>query len=105
MDVIEPGKARVQHLESLFERRSLGGDSAAFRPRRMRVPPRQFHGLKRLGVFTRQPDVARELEYLDQMILTDRIETNPDVMLGKPVIRGTRIPVELITSETDRRRF
>jgi uncharacterized protein (DUF433 family) len=29
-------------------------------------------------------------------ILTDRIEINPDVMLGKPVIRGTRIPVELI---------
>ena len=26
----------------------------------------------------------------------DRIETNPNVMLGKPVIRGTRIPVELI---------
>jgi uncharacterized protein (DUF433 family) len=26
----------------------------------------------------------------------DRIETNPDVMLGKPVIRGTRISVELI---------
>jgi uncharacterized protein (DUF433 family) len=26
---------------------------------------------------------------------TDRIEINPDVMLGKPVIRGTRIPVEL----------
>ena len=25
-----------------------------------------------------------------------RIETSPDVMLGKPVIRGTRIPVELI---------
>ena len=25
-----------------------------------------------------------------------RIEVNPDVMLGKPVIRGTRIPVELI---------
>ncbi len=30
------------------------------------------------------------------MTLTDRIELNPDVMLGKPVIRGTRIPVELI---------
>jgi uncharacterized protein (DUF433 family) len=28
--------------------------------------------------------------------LVDRIEINPDVMLGKPVIRGTRIPVELI---------
>lgn len=26
----------------------------------------------------------------------DRIEVDPDVMLGKPVIRGTRIPVELI---------
>lgn len=30
------------------------------------------------------------------MTLTDRIEVNPRVMLGKPVIRGTRIPVELI---------
>ena len=26
----------------------------------------------------------------------DRIEKNPDVMLGKSVIKGTRIPVELI---------
>ena len=30
------------------------------------------------------------------MTLTDRIEMNPRVMLGKPVVRGTRIPVELI---------
>ena len=30
------------------------------------------------------------------MTITDRIEVNPKVMLGKPVIRGTRIPVELI---------
>jgi uncharacterized protein (DUF433 family) len=30
------------------------------------------------------------------MTLTDRIEINPKIMLGKPVIRGTRIPVELI---------
>ena len=30
------------------------------------------------------------------MTLTDRIDVNPQVMLGKPVIRGTRIPVELI---------
>jgi uncharacterized protein (DUF433 family) len=28
------------------------------------------------------------------MTVTDRIEINPKVMLGKPVIRGTRIPVE-----------
>ena len=27
---------------------------------------------------------------------TSRIEINPDVMLGKPVVRGTRIPVELV---------
>ena len=30
------------------------------------------------------------------MRITDRIEINPKVMLGKPVIRGTRVPVELI---------
>lgn len=30
------------------------------------------------------------------MNMTDRIEVNPKIMLGKPVIRGTRIPVELI---------
>jgi len=30
------------------------------------------------------------------MTAADRIEVNPKVMLGKPVIRGTRIPVELI---------
>lgn len=30
------------------------------------------------------------------MTITGRIEMNPKVMLGKPVIRGTRIPVELI---------
>ena len=29
-------------------------------------------------------------------IYHNRIEINPDVMLGKPVIKGTRIPVELI---------
>ena len=28
--------------------------------------------------------------------VTERIEINPDVMQGKPVIRGTRVPAELI---------
>lgn len=42
------------------------------------------------------------------MTTTDRIEVDPKVMMGKPVIRGTRIPVELLlrklgagTSEAD----
>jgi uncharacterized protein (DUF433 family) len=30
------------------------------------------------------------------MPLLDRIEINPKIMLGKPVVRGTRITVELI---------
>jgi uncharacterized protein (DUF433 family) len=41
-------------------------------------------------------------------MLIDRVEINPEVVLGKPIIRGTRIPVEQIlrklskgTSEAD----
>lgn len=30
------------------------------------------------------------------MTTEGRVEINPNVMLGKPVIRGTRIPVELL---------
>lgn len=30
------------------------------------------------------------------MTPNNRIEISPDIMLGKPVIKGTRIPVELI---------
>ena len=30
------------------------------------------------------------------MAVNDRMEINPRVMLGKPVVRGTRITVELI---------
>ena len=30
------------------------------------------------------------------MASSDRIEINPKILLGKPVIRGTRIPVELV---------
>jgi uncharacterized protein (DUF433 family) len=30
------------------------------------------------------------------MTITERIAINPKVMLGKPVIRGTRITIELI---------
>lgn len=27
---------------------------------------------------------------------TERIEANPDVLMGKPVVRGTRVAVELV---------
>ncbi len=30
------------------------------------------------------------------MTVTDRIEVNPKIMMGKPVIRGTRVTAELI---------
>ena len=30
------------------------------------------------------------------MRANERIEINPKIMLGKPVIRGTRIPLELV---------
>ena len=30
------------------------------------------------------------------MTITDRIEINPKIMMGKPVVRGTRITLELI---------
>ena len=33
------------------------------------------------------------------MIITERIEINPDILIGKPVIKGTRISVELILNK------
>jgi uncharacterized protein (DUF433 family) len=33
--------------------------------------------------------------------MTERIEINPKVMLGKPVIRGTRISVELLLRKAE----
>jgi uncharacterized protein (DUF433 family) len=33
------------------------------------------------------------------MDYTDKIEVNPRIMMGKPVIKGTRITVELILEE------
>lgn len=37
------------------------------------------------------------------MIIADRIEINPKIMMGKPVIRGTRIPVELLLRKLSER--
>jgi Protein of unknown function (DUF433) len=49
--------------------------------------------------FSRGTDGSRKghggSEDQESDMATNRIEINPAVMLGKPVIRGTRIPVEL----------
>ena len=36
---------------------------------------------------------------MNEKMLIRRIEINPDVMLGKAVIKGTRLPVELIVEK------
>ena len=33
---------------------------------------------------------------MSQENLSRRIEINPRIMLGKPIIKGTRIPIEII---------
>ena len=33
---------------------------------------------------------------MDEKIILLRIERNPDIMFGKPVIKGTRLPVDLL---------
>ncbi|CCF84199.1 DUF433 domain-containing protein [Nitrolancea hollandica] len=35
----------------------------------------------------------------EQQSYKDRITANPDVMVGKPVVRGTRIPVEVVLAK------
>jgi len=37
-----------------------------------------------------------EMRRWSRPMTTDRIEVNPNVMMGKPVIKGTRITVELV---------
>jgi uncharacterized protein (DUF433 family) len=36
---------------------------------------------------------------MNEKMLIRRIEINPDIMLGKAVIKGTRLPVELIVEK------
>ncbi len=44
--------------------------------------------------------IWKKLRQQDQgMTTADRIEISPEVMMGKPVIRGTRITVELIVQK------
>jgi len=45
--------------------------------------------------------VSRSAERGLAMDKNNLIEINPEVMMGKPVIRGTRIPVEIILEKLD----
>ena len=40
--------------------------------------------------------ISVSLDRNEDIMPNERIEINPDIMDGKPVIRGTRIPVELV---------
>jgi uncharacterized protein (DUF433 family) len=52
--------------------------------------------MTRLPRLTAQAVIRSNRAQGDTMTIYDDIEINPKVMMGKPVIRGTRIPVELI---------
>jgi uncharacterized protein (DUF433 family) len=34
--------------------------------------------------------------HVESAIPYERIETNPNIMDGKPIVRGTRVPVDLV---------
>ena len=36
---------------------------------------------------------------MNEKELLSRIERNPDIMMGKPVVRGTRLPVDIIVEK------
>ena len=41
-------------------------------------------------------DILTSKSIKENAMQYERIEMNPDIMDGKPVIRGTRVPVELV---------
>ena len=36
---------------------------------------------------------------MNEKDLLSRIERNPDIMMGKPVVKGTRLPVDIIVEK------
>jgi uncharacterized protein (DUF433 family) len=42
------------------------------------------------------PDILGSKSHEESTMPCERIEMNPDIMDGKPVVRGTRVPVELV---------
>lgn len=45
--------------------------------------------------------VRKEALSMNRHMIGERVVTDPTVLLGKPVIRGTRVPVELIVGLVD----
>jgi uncharacterized protein (DUF433 family) len=43
--------------------------------------------------------MCRKFSWEEAMGYRDRITANPEIMLGKPVVKGTRITVELLLSK------
>jgi uncharacterized protein (DUF433 family) len=41
-------------------------------------------------------DILGPTSHQESVMPYERIEINPDIMDGKPVVRGTRVPVELV---------
>lgn len=70
---------------------ALAGDALGGWP--TRAPPRGGVRLELEPV----PAYANEGSRKFAMLLADRIEMRPEVMLGKPVIRGTRIPASRVS--------
>ena len=52
--------------------------------------------IKALGFPLTSCPISVSLDRNEDIMPNERIEINPDVMDGKPVIRGTRIPVERV---------
>lgn len=75
----------VDHLES--------ASANLFSRHRFRGTPFRFNGACDLSPAGIQLADSR---YPEGMNWRDRIEVNPEVMTGKPVVRGTRLAVELI---------
>jgi uncharacterized protein (DUF433 family) len=53
-------------------------------------------GRRSLTSFVLSDILAIENRIKDHAMPHERVEIHPDIMNGKPVIRGTRVPVELV---------
>jgi uncharacterized protein (DUF433 family) len=66
------------------------------RPKRSGATPAAALGTKAQQPVSCSVHRGHGCKLVQSMATTDRIEIDPNIMLGKPVIRGSRIPVELV---------